>query len=58
MTPGAPHQAFGGLTAHLILILGMLHSHPVLVRLAADGPERVAAALRTMVQALLDAPLS
>lgn len=39
-------------------MLGTLHSDPVLVRLAADGPERVAAALRTMVQALLDAPLS
>lgn len=42
------------LTAHLIL--GTLHSDPVLGRLAADGPERVAAALRTMVEALLDAP--
>jgi len=42
------------LTAHLIL--GSLHSDPVLARLAADGPGRVAAALRTMVEALLDAP--
>lgn len=41
------------LTAHLIL--GTLHSDPVLAQLAADGPERVAAALRTMVEALLDA---
>lgn len=39
------------LTAHLIL--GALHSDPVLERLTADGPERVAAALRTMVGALL-----
>ena len=41
------------LTAHLIL--GTVHSDPVLARLTADGPERVAAALRTMVKALLDA---
>jgi AcrR family transcriptional regulator len=41
------------LTAHLIL--GTLHSDPVLARLAADGPERVAAALRRIVEALLDA---
>ena len=43
------------LTAHLIL--GTLHSDPVLARLAADGPERVAGALRAMVKALLDAHL-
>jgi AcrR family transcriptional regulator len=42
------------LTAHLVL--GALHSEPVLARLACDGPGEVAAALRTMVQALLDAP--
>jgi AcrR family transcriptional regulator len=41
------------LTAHLIL--GTLHSDPVLVRLAADGPERMVAALRTLVEALIDA---
>jgi hypothetical protein len=35
------------------LILGSLHSEPVLARLAADGPKRVAAALRAMVSALL-----
>ncbi|MGH3167295.1 MAG: TetR/AcrR family transcriptional regulator [Trebonia sp.] len=40
------------LTAHLIL--GALHSEPVLARLAGDSGQ-VAAALRTMVQALLDA---
>jgi len=38
------------------LVLGTLHSEPVLARLAADGPERVAAALRTMIEALLRAP--
>lgn len=42
------------LVAHLIL--GSLHSEPVLARLTAEGPERVAAALRVMVQSLLDAP--
>jgi AcrR family transcriptional regulator len=35
------------------LILGSLHSELVLARLAADGPKRVAAALRAMVSALL-----
>jgi AcrR family transcriptional regulator len=46
-----------GLDADLMahLILGTLHSDPVLARLVGDGPERVAAALRTMVEALLDA---
>jgi AcrR family transcriptional regulator len=42
------------LIAHIVL--GSLHSEPVLARLTAEGPERVAAALRTMVQSLLDAP--
>jgi AcrR family transcriptional regulator len=41
-----------GLTAHLIL--GALHSEPVLERLTDDSAD-VAAALRAMVQALLDA---
>ena len=40
------------LTAHLIL--GSLHSEPVLERLAGD-PVAVAAALRKIVRALLDA---
>jgi AcrR family transcriptional regulator len=40
------------LTAHLIL--GTLHSEPVLARITADGPKQVAAALRAMVSALLD----
>jgi AcrR family transcriptional regulator len=42
------------LIAHLVL--GSLHSEPVLARLTAEGPERVAAALRMMVRSLLDAP--
>jgi AcrR family transcriptional regulator len=42
------------LIAHLVL--GSLHSEPVLARLTSGGPERIAAALRTMVQSLLDAP--
>ena len=44
------------LIAHLVL--GALHSGPVLARLAADGPDAVAAALRTTVGAVIDAPAS
>jgi hypothetical protein len=42
------------LTAHLIL--GALHSEPVLSCLAAGGPEPVAAAMSTLVRSVLDAP--
>jgi len=42
------------LIAHLVL--GSLHSEPVLARMTAEGPDRVATALRVMVQSLLDAP--
>lgn len=42
------------MTAHLIL--GSLHSEPVLARLTAGGPDQVSAALRVMVSALLDTP--
>lgn len=47
-----------GLTAHLIL--GALHSEPILARLTADGPgegaTEVAAAMRAMARSILDAP--
>jgi AcrR family transcriptional regulator len=47
-----------GLTAHLLL--GALHSEPILARLTADGPgagvAAVATALRAMVRSILDAP--
>jgi AcrR family transcriptional regulator len=46
------------LTAHLIL--GALHSEPILARLTANGAEggtgEVAAAVRAMVRSILDAP--
>lgn len=38
------------------LILGALHSEPLLARLNAEGPERVAAALRDLALSVLDAP--
>ena len=38
------------------LMLGALHSEPVLARLTAEGPERVAAALRALARSILDAP--
>jgi len=47
-----------GLTAHLLL--GALHSEPILARLTANGPGEggaaVAAALRAMARSILDAP--
>jgi AcrR family transcriptional regulator len=42
------------LLAHLML--GALHSEPVLAQLAADGPERLTAALQTLACAVLDHP--
>jgi AcrR family transcriptional regulator len=42
------------LLAHLLL--GSLHSEPILNLLAADGPGRVAAAMRALVCAVLDDP--
>ena len=38
------------------VLLGALHSEPVLACLAADGPARPAAAVRTLACAVLDAP--
>jgi AcrR family transcriptional regulator len=38
------------------LLLGALHNEPILAQLATDGPERMAAAMRTLACAVLDAP--
>jgi AcrR family transcriptional regulator len=40
------------------LMLGSLHSEPILDQLATDGPARVAAALRALACGVLDAPVS
>ena len=48
--PGAD----SGLIAHLML--GALHSEPILGELASSGPARLAAALRGLAAAVLDAP--
>lgn len=37
-------------------LLGSLHSEPVLAQMSADGPGRMAAALRSLATAVLDAP--
>ncbi len=37
------------------ILLGALHSEPVLAQLAAEGPERLTAALHTLARAVLDA---
>jgi AcrR family transcriptional regulator len=42
------------LIAHVIL--GALHSEPILAQLAADGPDRLTAAMRALACAVLDAP--
>ena len=42
-----------GMTAHLML--GSLHSEPVLGQLTTDGPARVAASMRALACAVLDA---
>jgi Bacterial regulatory proteins, tetR family len=42
------------LIAHLLL--GALHSEPILAQRAPDGPKRLAAAMRTLACAVLDAP--
>jgi hypothetical protein len=36
--------------------LGALHSEPILAQRAPDGPKRLAAALRALACAVLDAP--
>jgi AcrR family transcriptional regulator len=47
-------DADSDLIAHLML--GALHSEPILTELASSGPDRLAAALRALAGALLDAP--
>jgi AcrR family transcriptional regulator len=42
------------LIAHIIL--GALHSEPILAQFATDGPERLTAAMRDLVCSVLDAP--
>jgi AcrR family transcriptional regulator len=47
-------EADAELTAHLML--GALHSEPVLAQLADEGPKRLTAAMRALACAVLDAP--
>ena len=47
-------DADAGMIAHLML--GALHSEPILAQLATDGPERFTAAMRALACAVLDAP--
>ena len=49
-------DADADMIAHLML--GSLHSEPILGQLATDGPARVAATLRALACAVLDAPAS
>jgi AcrR family transcriptional regulator len=49
-------DADAGMIAHLML--GSLHSEPILAQLAAEGPERLSAAMRAVATAVLDAPCS
>lgn len=49
-------DADADLIAHVLL--GALHSDPILKELAANGPERLAATLRLLGSALLDTPTS
>jgi AcrR family transcriptional regulator len=47
-------DADAGLIAHIML--GALHSEPILDQLTADGPKRLSAAMRALTCAVLDAP--
>lgn len=49
-------DADADMIAHLML--GSLHNEPMLAQLAAEGPERLSAAMRAMATAVLDAPCS
>jgi AcrR family transcriptional regulator len=53
---GQRPDADSDLIAHLLL--GALHSEPILSELASSGPGRLAAALRGLAAAVLDAPAS
>lgn len=46
-------DADADMIAHLML--GSLHSEPILAQLAAEGPERLSAAMRALATAVLDA---
>jgi AcrR family transcriptional regulator len=46
-------EADAKMIAHIML--GALHSEPILAQLAAEGPERLTAALHTLADAVLDA---
>jgi AcrR family transcriptional regulator len=46
-------EADAEMIAHIML--GALHSEPILAQLAAEGPERLTAALHTLADAILDA---
>jgi AcrR family transcriptional regulator len=46
-------EADAEMIAHIML--GALHSEPILAQLAAEGPERLTAALHTLADAVLDA---
>jgi len=50
LQPGADAE----MIAHLLL--GSLHSEPILAQLAAEGPARLTAAMRVLAGAVLDAP--
>jgi AcrR family transcriptional regulator len=50
LRPGADAE----MTAHLLL--GSLHSEPILAQLAAEGPARLTAAMRALVLAVVGAP--
>jgi AcrR family transcriptional regulator len=47
-------DADADMIAHLLL--GSLHSEPILAQLATDGPERLSMAIRGVICAVLDAP--
>ncbi len=47
-------DADADMIAHLML--GALHSEPILAQLVADGPKQLAAAMRALACAVLDAP--
>ena len=50
---GTDAESEAGTIAHILL--GSLHSEPVLAQLAAEGPAKVSAALRSLAAAYLDA---
>ena len=49
-----PGPAAASLIAHVLL--GALHSEPVLHQLTSDGPARLTSAMRALACAVLDAP--